>query len=51
MIRPKSKHRGFSIFRSAKDEADKKLEKQGREGGHMSSTAGRIVGTPRGPAL
>jgi len=46
MIRPKSKHRGFSIFRSARDEADKKLEMQGGEGGHMSSTAGRIVGTP-----
>ena len=42
-----AKHRGFSAFRSAREEADTKIEKQNRdnEGGHMSSTAGRIVGT------
>lgn len=46
MIRPKkSRRRGFSIFRSAREEADWKIEEQ-TEGGHMSSTAGRIVGTP-----
>ena len=42
------KRRGFSAFRSAREEAETKVEKQNpdNEGGHMSSTAGRIVGTP-----
>ena len=49
MIRPKeSKRRSFSVFQSAREEADRKADKQSwdDEGGHMSSTAGRIVGTP-----
>ena len=49
MTGPKrSKGRGFSIFRSAEEEADMKTTRArwDNEGGQMSSTAGRIVQTP-----
>ena len=38
----------FSAFRSAAEQAEMKKEEQAwdNEGGHMSSTAGRIVQTP-----
>ena len=44
----RSKGRGFSIFRSAEEEDDMKTAKANwdNEGGHMSSTAGRVVQTP-----
>ena len=44
--RPKRK--GSSIFRSAQEEADLKIEEANRdsEGGHMSCTTGRIVSVP-----
>jgi hypothetical protein len=44
--RPKRK--GSSIFRSAQEEADLKIEESNRdsEGGHMSCTTGRIVSVP-----
>lgn len=44
----RSKERGFSIFRSAGEEADMKSAKANwdNEGGHMSSTAGEVVRTP-----
>ncbi len=47
MADPEGK-RSFSAFRSAAEEAETKRQAQegGNEGGHMSSTAGRIVGTP-----
>ena len=43
----RSKRRGFSIFPSAEEEADMKTARAnwGNEGGHMSSTAGRVVQT------
>ena len=39
----------FSAFRTAAEEAEVKLEQENwdNEGGHMSSTAGRVVSTPR----
>jgi hypothetical protein len=41
------KGKSFSAFRSAAEEADLKREKQrNNEGGHMSSTAGRVVHVP-----
>jgi hypothetical protein len=42
------KRGGFSIFRSAQEEADMKVEEanQDTEGGHMSCTTGRIVSVP-----
>jgi hypothetical protein len=42
------KRKGFSIFRSARDEADMKREEANwdNEGGHMSCTSGRIVSQP-----
>lgn len=49
MIRPKRpKRKGFSLFRSAREEADLKVEEANRdaEGGHMSCTTGRIVSVP-----
>ena len=46
MTRKKSKHESFSIFRSAREEAADRITGVQVEGGHMSSTAGRIVGTP-----
>lgn len=44
----KSERRGFSIFRSAAEEAAMKSDEQGREneGGHMSCTSGRVVSVP-----
>lgn len=38
----------FTIFRSAADEAHSKVEQENwdNEGGHMSSTGGRVVRTP-----
>lgn len=44
----KSKGRGFSIFRSAAEEAEMKNDEHNREdeGGHMSCTSGRIVSVP-----
>ena len=44
-----SKRRGFSIFPSAQEEVDAKTRRADRDekdGGHMSCTAGRIVSTP-----
>jgi hypothetical protein len=49
MNRPKRpKRKGFSIFRSAREEAGLKVEEANRdaEGGHMSCTSGRIVSVP-----
>ena len=45
---PESHRRSFSAFRSAAEEAVTSSQAQAwdNEGGHMSSTAGRIVGTP-----
>lgn len=42
------KRKGSSIFRSAQEEADLKIEEANRdsEGGHMSCTTGRIVSVP-----
>lgn len=43
------KGRGFSIFRSAGEEAEMRESEEPQrdyEGGHMSCTAGRIVSTP-----
>jgi hypothetical protein len=42
------KRKGFSIFRSAAEEAEMKSDEQSREseGGHMSCTSGRIVSVP-----
>jgi|SRR5690242_10310534 len=43
------KRPSFTVFRSASEEAKMKiqLESWDNEGGHMSSTAGRVVSTPR----
>ena len=44
-----SKRKSFSIFRSAREDAEAKTVQAGgppEEGGHMSCTAGRIVSTP-----
>ena len=48
MDRDTSMERHFSVFRSAAEELETKLEEQAwdNEGGHMSSTAGRVVRTP-----
>ena len=43
------KGRGFSIFSSAGEEAEKRQSDHrhhGNEGGHMSCTSGRIISTP-----
>lgn len=51
MTRPKGSRRtSFSVFRSAADEADMKVQAQSwdNEGGHMSCTGGRIVRTTEG---
>lgn len=39
------KGKSFTVFRSAAEEADTKRDEQGwdNEGGHMSSTAGRVI--------
>ena len=43
-----TKQTHFSVFRSAFEEAEIKAEQENwdNEGGHMSSTAGRVVRTP-----
>ena len=43
-----SKGGSFTVFRSAAEEAERKREEQAwdNEGGHMSSTAGRITHVP-----
>ena len=49
MTQPKRPKRGgFSIFRTAQEEAHMKVEEANRdtEGGHMSCTTGRIVSVP-----
>ena len=48
MTHSKDSKRRFSAFRSAAEEAAAKRQTQNRdnEGGHMSSMAGRVVGTP-----
>ena len=48
MTRSKDSKRRFSAFRSAAEEAATKRQTQTwyNEGGHMSSVAGRVVGTP-----
>lgn len=44
---PEPKRVAFSAFRSAAEEAKLKEERnRNNEGGHMSSTAGRVVCTP-----
>ena len=42
---PSSKHKSFSVFRSAAEEAEMKKDEQCQdiEGGHMSCTSGRII--------
>jgi hypothetical protein len=42
------KRESFTAFRSAREEADAKRDKHARanEGGHMSSTVGRVVQVP-----
>ncbi len=43
------KRLSFTVFRSASEEADMKAEQENwdNEGGHMTSTAGHVVRTPR----
>jgi len=41
-----SKDTSFTVFRSAAEEAEMKLHGSGDEGGHMSSTAGRVMRVP-----
>ncbi|HLO19449.1 MAG TPA: hypothetical protein VK192_03035 [Sphingomicrobium sp.] len=43
-----AKGKSFTVFRSAAEEAEMKLEEQkwDDEGGHMSSTAGRVTHIP-----
>jgi hypothetical protein len=43
-----SKRKSFTVFRSAAEEAETKREEQewDNEGGHMSSTSGRVMHVP-----